>query len=115
MPVLRKTLPADQKFAILRLDGDIYQSTVDVLYNMYDHVSIGGKVIIDDWEGFPARGACEDFFRVHKMNPEVTKIDRLSAYWTKTVEVEIQYWRYEQLQFKDENLKDTSKVVNVQP
>ncbi len=38
-----------QKIAILRLDGDIYQSTVDVLYHMYDKVSVGGYVIIGEF------------------------------------------------------------------
>ncbi len=37
------------KLAVLRLDGDIYGSTADVLYHMYGHVSVGGYVIIDDW------------------------------------------------------------------
>ena len=31
-----------------RLDGDMYESTVDVLYNLYDKLSIGGYVIMDD-------------------------------------------------------------------
>ena len=42
----------------------MYESTVDVLYNLYDKLAIGGYVIIDDWFGFPARTACEDFFEV---------------------------------------------------
>ena len=28
--------------------GDMYESTVDVLYNLYDKLSIGGYVIMDD-------------------------------------------------------------------
>jgi len=31
-----------------RLDGDMYESTVDVLYNLYDKLSIGGYVIMND-------------------------------------------------------------------
>eukprot|EP00977_Amphora_coffeiformis_P003755 scaffold744_cov162-Amphora_coffeaeformis.AAC.1 len=88
------------KLAIMRLDGDMYESTVDVLYHLYDKLSIGGYVIMDDWYGFPSKTACEDFFRVHKIQPEIIQIDNLSAYWKKTEQVEIQYWRYEQNQFK---------------
>ena len=46
--------------------------------------------------------ACEDFFGVHGIHPEVIKIDEISAYWKKTQHVDIQYWRYEQLKFKKE-------------
>jgi hypothetical protein len=35
--------------AVLRLDGDMYQSLSDCLYNLYQLVSIGGFIIVDDW------------------------------------------------------------------
>ena len=83
----------------------MYESTVDVLYNLYDKLSIGGYLIMDDWYGFPSKTACEDFFKVHGINPEIIKIDDLSAYWKKTEQVDIQYWRYEQSKFKPEDTK----------
>jgi O-methyltransferase len=86
--------------SIMRLDGDMYESTVDVLYHLYEKLQIGGYVIIDDWFGFPAKTACEDFFQAHGISPEVIPIDNIAAYWKKTEEVEIQYWRYEQSTFK---------------
>mmetsp|Transcript_23599 Transcript_23599/g.33700 ORF Transcript_23599/g.33700 Transcript_23599/m.33700 type:complete len:396 (-) Transcript_23599:692-1879(-) len=85
--------------SIMRLDGDMYESTVDVLYHLYDKLSIGGYVIMDDWFGFPSKLACEDFFAVHGFQPDIIPIDGLSAYWRKTEDVEIQYWRYEQSKF----------------
>merc|ERR1719480_443944 len=36
------------KLAILRIDGDLYTSTMDVLQNLYDKVSPGGFIIFDD-------------------------------------------------------------------
>lgn len=33
------------KFSILRLDGDMYESTVDVLYHFYDKLSLGGNYL----------------------------------------------------------------------
>ena len=78
----------------------MYESTVDVLYHLYDKLSIGGYVIMDDWFGFPSKTACEDFFRAHGINPEIKVIDQLAAYWQKTEEVDIQMWRYEQSAFK---------------
>ena len=78
----------------------MYESTVDVLYNLYDKLSIGGYVIMDDWYKFPSKKACEDFFTVHGFKPEIILIDQNSAYWKKTEHIDIQYWRYEQLKFK---------------
>ena len=83
----------------------MYESTVDVLYYLYDKLSIGGYVIMDDWEGhstgdFPSKTACLDFFKVHSINPEIIKIDNMAAYWRKTEHVDIQFWRYEQSKFK---------------
>ena len=43
--------------AVLRADGDLYESTQDILNNLYDKVSPGGFVIIDDYYyGSPASG-----------------------------------------------------------
>ena len=46
--------PDDLEIAVLRLDGDWYQSTIDCLENLFDKVLPGGLVIIDDyldWDG----------------------------------------------------------------
>jgi len=96
MPPLSKKIT---KLSIIRLDGDMYESTVDVLYQFYDKLSIGGFVIVDDWFGFPARTACEDFFQVHGINPDIITIDKLAVYWEKKEEVELQHWRYEKSHF----------------
>ena len=47
MPPLSKHI---DKLVVMRLDGGIYESTVDVLYTMYDKLSVGGYVIMDDWD-----------------------------------------------------------------
>eukprot|EP00978_Attheya_sp_CCMP212_P041175 scaffold232634_cov93-Attheya_sp.AAC.1 len=104
MPPLSKRI---KKLSVMRLDGDMYESTVDVLYNLYDKLSIGGYVIMDDWFGFPSRTACEDFFITHGFQPEIIAIDTLSAYWKKTEEVDIQYWRYQQHSFNN----DTQRIL----
>ena len=96
MPPLSKHI---EKLAIMRLDGDMYESTVDVLYPMYAKLSVGGYVIMDDWSWFPSRTAVEDFFKVHGMNETIIDIDSASAYWKKTRDVQVQYWRYEQSKF----------------
>ncbi len=37
------------RLSILRLDGDMYASTMDALEALYDRVSPGGYVIVDDY------------------------------------------------------------------
>lgn len=72
------------KIAILRLDGDWYESTKVCLENMYDNVIIGGYIIIDDyshWEG--AKKAVHDFFSERKINPQLIKIDYAGVYFKK--------------------------------
>jgi len=62
----QSTLPAARAeigpIALLRLDGDWYESTMTCLENLYDQVAPGGTVIVDDydyWEG--ARRAVDEF------------------------------------------------------
>jgi len=46
--------PADRRISVLRLDGDWYESTMDCLTGLWDRVSPGGIVIVDDydpWDG----------------------------------------------------------------
>jgi hypothetical protein len=45
----RDTIPLNtiEKISILRLDGDMYESTIDVLDYLYPKLSIGGFCIID--------------------------------------------------------------------
>jgi O-methyltransferase len=79
------TAPID-KIAILRLDGDLYSSTMDSLRNLYHKVTPGGFVIVDDYNAWPAcREAVTDFLKEHKLNPEIKEIDTDAVYW-KVVE-----------------------------
>jgi hypothetical protein len=86
------------------MDGDLYQSTVDILYNLYEHVSVGGYVIVDDWTGYPAKDACLDFFAVHKINPTIITIDQTSVYWKKTEQITVQSWRYQKNDYRPSSI-----------
>lgn len=37
------------KLALIRMDGDLYQSTWEALESLYPKLSVGGYVIVDDW------------------------------------------------------------------
>jgi hypothetical protein len=60
---------------------------------------------MDDWFNFASRTACEEFFKCHGIQPNVIGVDSLSAYWQKTEEIEVQYWRYEQKKFSPTDVK----------
>lgn len=58
------TLPENdiEKISLLRLDGDLYNSTYVCLDNLFKKVVKGGMVIIDDWNLSGCRAACQDYF-----------------------------------------------------
>lgn len=74
--------PEPQRLAILRADGDLYKSTMDILDNLYHRVVPGGFVIIDDYGAIPAcRDAVEDFRLAHQITTKIETIDWTGAYW----------------------------------
>lgn len=68
--------------AILRLDGDLYSSTMDVLSNLYAKVSRGGYVIVDDYFTWPScKSAVDDFLSKNGIQANIQGKDIESAYW----------------------------------
>ena len=61
----RDTLPGApiERLAILRLDGDLYESTMVALDALYDRLSVGGYVIVDDYALPTCTQAITDFRR----------------------------------------------------
>lgn len=83
-----------QNISVLRMDGDMYDSTMDQLFNLYAKVSIGGFVIVDDWLIPPCKRAINDFRRWHGIVDPIVDIDATAMYWRKRAFVEVQTWRY---------------------
>jgi len=80
----------DTQFAILRIDGNFYDSYQDVLYAFYERVPVGGYVIFDDILLSPDVQLCWDHFKADHGLPEVPlAIDRHSAYFKKIKDVKI--------------------------
>lgn len=72
------------KLAILRLDGDMYSSTIQVLDQLYDKVSVGGYIIIDDYGALSnCRAAVDDFRRDRGITEEMKVVDWSGVYWRK--------------------------------
>nr|WP_255570122.1 TylF/MycF family methyltransferase [Cohnella sp. CFH 77786] len=81
----KDTLPAApiDQIAILRADGDLYESTMDCLNNLYDKVTPGGFVIIDDYGLRTCKEAVDDFRREHNIQEPMVTIDWTGVYWRK--------------------------------
>lgn len=80
------TLPTApiKQLAILRLDGDLYESTMDALNALYHKVSPGGFIIVDDYGDFePCRRAVHEFREQHGITDAIEKIDWTGVYWRK--------------------------------
>jgi len=71
------------KLCILRLDGDMYSSTIQVLEYLYHKVSKGGYIIIDDYGLGGCRKAVNDFRRDNHITTPIQKIDWTGVYWKK--------------------------------
>ncbi len=70
--------------AVLRLDGDMYESTIDALTHLYPKLSVGGYVIVDDYGAIPAcRKAVHDFRESHGIEDEMREIDWTGVYWQR--------------------------------
>ncbi|MDD2564681.1 MAG: macrocin O-methyltransferase [Salinivirgaceae bacterium] len=79
-----------EKLSVLRLDGDMYESTIDVLLPMYPKLSIGGYCIVDDWGAIPAcKQAVEDYRLVFDLDEEVIKVDWTGVYFKKTRDTKV--------------------------
>ncbi len=82
----KDTLPAApiEALALIRLDGDMYGSTIDGFENLYPKLSPGGYVIVDDYGASPTcRKAIEDLRRAHGITDEMRAIDWTGVCWKK--------------------------------
>jgi hypothetical protein len=82
----RDTLPTAsvRRLAVLRLDGDLYESTMDALSHLYPKLEGGGYVIIDDYHAIPAcRQAVLDYRNRHGITEDMSRVDWTAVYWQK--------------------------------
>jgi len=82
----RDTLPtaAIERLAVLRLDGDLYQSTMEALESLYPKLSIGGYVIVDDYGAVPAcKAAVEDFRERRGVTEKLEHVDWTGVFWQR--------------------------------
>jgi O-methyltransferase len=81
----KDTLPTAPitNLAIVRLDGDMYESTMDGLTNLYPKLTIGGFLIVDDYGIESCKKAVNDYRERNNISSDVMKIDGSSIFWRK--------------------------------
>lgn len=79
----KDTLPSApiEALGLLRLDGDMYESTMDALNALYGKVSPGGFVIVDDYVLEPCAQAVDDFRSRHKISAPMQDVDGAAKWW----------------------------------
>jgi Macrocin-O-methyltransferase (TylF) len=84
--LFKNTLPSAPvtTLAVLRLDGDMYESTQDGLVYLYHKLSRRGALIADDYFLFEnQRRAVDEFRAAHGIDDPVVQIDQFGGYWIK--------------------------------
>jgi hypothetical protein len=83
----RETLPSApiEELALIRLDGDMYESTYVALESLYPKLSRGGYLVVDDYGAVPTcRSAVQDFRRIYGITEKIVRIDWTGVYWQRS-------------------------------
>jgi O-methyltransferase len=73
-----------ERLSLLRLDGDMYESTIQALAGLYAKLAPGGFVIVDDYHLKPCAKAVQDFRQAHSVRDEILDIDGNGVYWRRS-------------------------------
>ena len=79
LPKMKETI---KNIALLRIDADFYQSTMDVLTHLYPKLSENGICIIDDYGGFSdCQRAVDEYRQQHQITEPLESVDGTCYYW----------------------------------
>ena len=71
-------------WSVIRADGEMYSSTMDILTNLYHGLSAGGIIVIDDYFHIQAcRQAVDEFRDIRGITAEIQTIDTQGCFWIK--------------------------------
>jgi O-methyltransferase len=82
----RDTLPTApvERLSLLRLDGDMYESTIEALRALYPRLSPGGYVVVDDYGAVPGcREAVHDYRSAESITEPLEQIDWTGVFWRR--------------------------------
>jgi hypothetical protein len=81
------TLPSApiSSLSVLRVDADLYESTIDVLNHLYPKLSPGGYAMFDDYQNLKeCRRAIDEYRQANRISDPIVRIDSRAVYWKKT-------------------------------
>lgn len=82
----KDTLPVApiDRLSLIRLDGDMYESTMDAISALYPKLSPGGFLIVDDYLTWPTCKMAIDEYRArfHIVEP-IVEIDKGGVFWQR--------------------------------
>ena len=108
LPCLRQMLQENHKqLSVLRADGDMFESTMDILFNLYEFVPVGGFIIIDDWGVEPCEKAVNQFRNMHNIRSKIVPFRGISMYWRIEETIPVKYSWYDN--FMKSRTLDVSK------
>ena len=70
-----------KKLAVLRLDGDLYESTWDVICSLYPRLQRGGYLIVDDYQIPACKEAISDYRSQQGISSPIQPIDGFGVFW----------------------------------
>jgi O-methyltransferase len=84
----KDTLPTApvERLSLMRLDGDMYESTIQAIEPLYPKLSPGGFCIVDDFGSHASQAgqAVHDYREKHGITDPIVRIDEFGAYWRKS-------------------------------
>ena len=85
-----------EELALLRVDGNFYESYHSALYHLWDAVPVGGAILFDDFSASRAgatgpRLAWEDFKRAHGLSETLQAVDWTSSLIVKETDVRVRW------------------------
>jgi len=83
----KDTLPSApiEALSVMRLDGDMYESTWQAIEALYPKLSPGGFCIIDDFGSHASQAgqAILDYRKAHGIDEDIVDVDGFGAYWRR--------------------------------
>ncbi len=83
----KDTLPTApiEALSVMRLDGDMYESTIQAIEALYPKLSKGGFCIIDDFGSHQSQAgqAILDYRKANGIGEAIIDVDGFGAYWRK--------------------------------
>lgn len=74
-----------ERLSLLRLDGDMYASTMDAITSLYPKLSVGGFVVVDDYGNVAGcQQAIDDYRQANGIRTPIEAIDGRGVFWRKT-------------------------------